>query len=124
MIFVDTSVWLAFFREKDSFHSLAKEIMLEYETHEIGISVFILEEIITVLTYKEGKQYGKMFVNFVLENNNIHILDIDTTELMKYFVHVNKKVSFADISLLFLAKRYHGTLVSFDKELNKIAKAV
>lgn len=124
MIFIDTCVWLAFFRERDEFHSLAKELILEYQQQNIWINVLIIEEIVTLLTYKEWKKCWDMFIDFLDENSNIHIYDFNINELLSYYKIFNNKISLADISLVYLAKNYWWSILTFDKELNKIAKRI
>lgn len=59
--------------------------------------------------------------NKIILDSNIFIVNNDALTEIQFFKKFKKtKISFTDISLLYLAEKYQALLFSFDKQLIKI----
>lgn len=63
------------------------------------------------------KKLADLFIEDVLNAYNIIVTQWDTVEEMKYFKKIKSKISFTDISLLYLSEKNKSILVTFDKQL-------
>lgn len=120
MIILDSSIWIAFFNFEDSQHQNAEEVILKI-SKDLVIPEYVITEVCTVLTQKINKQATNKFLDFIFSNSDIKILysgvDFFQPVLMLYQKLVDNKLSFIDISLLYLSRQYE--VVTFDKKLEK-----
>ena len=71
---VDSSVLVAFFRQKDCFHGQAVK-WLETQRNFL-ISDYVLLEVSTVLQIKEGHKAALEALNFLIFNKDIEVLKL------------------------------------------------
>lgn len=126
---VDANIWIAYFDITDSLSSRAKKHILDFETSRqpVLLTDFIIQEVVTVLLYKNMSKSVQQFMRYIHEQDYIEIVSIDT-ELWDntiQFIEGRKftpKLSLTDWSLLFLANTYNFLLVTFDKQLSNTSK--
>lgn len=121
-IILDSCVFIALYNENDEFHNEAISIFEFYKDNIILVSNYVIQEVTTVLTYKFWKQKADLFIDDIMNSNNILILQSDTFEEMKFFKTINSKMSFTDISLLYLSIKQDSLLITFDKQLLNLYK--
>jgi len=120
---IDSSVWLSNFISSDTNHNKAVEQFKKLKGNII-LPYCVLLEVSTVLTQKRSKIHADKFIMIVNASNNIEIIDDSFEEEQDYFISHNFPISFTDSALLFLAKKNKATLITFDKQLNKIYKSL
>ena len=128
----DSSVWIAFYKNADTQHKKSVTEIKKWEStnKQCLVSNLIVEEVFSVLTYIGHKKYANQFINFCINNKRITWLDLDKNFIDKINTFSNhdflknKKISFTDFSIIFLAKHFDFEILSFDKELNKTAKKI
>jgi predicted nucleic acid-binding protein len=125
MIILDSNIWIAYLNKEDAQHKKAVSLFEEIDDGVI-ISEYILLEVITVLAMKVNKKVADSFINFVFNNQDIKILpssgELFSNFLKGFLKHKKNNLSFVDISLLVLSKKY--SVFSFDKELEKEIKKI
>lgn len=127
MIIFDSSVWVALFNDKDSQHEKAKNLIVSANKNSRDVIVLpehIVAETASVLLLKSGKETAVAFLEATIDNFRSKILLSDPELFWGTFSlfreKENKKLSFVDVSLLFLSSKYE--VVSFDRELEKAIK--
>lgn len=123
MIIFDSNVWVAFFNKEDSQNKKALEIVIK-EKDNIAITEYIILEVSSILALKAEKNIADKFLEFILNNNNIKVLlssnDFFYNTVENFIKTESKKLSFVDISLLYLSNTCQ--IITFDKDLAKIIK--
>jgi predicted nucleic acid-binding protein len=117
----DTSFLLSLVLTDDTNHAEAVEI---FETMKDNSVFFINEltyvELLTVATYKAGV-IEKDIVKSILNDLGTTFLNSGNTEYINFFEFLDKKISVTDASILYDARRYSLTILTFDREMIKIA---
>lgn len=120
---VDSSVWVALFLDFDTQHRKAEQT-IEKLSGTIYLPYCVIIEVTTVLTYKHSKQLADNFIAYARDNRDIALIDNDTIAEMAFYATIPYRLSFADVSLIFLASKLGATLVTFDKQLEQVAKKI
>jgi predicted nucleic acid-binding protein len=121
---VDSSLFVAFYYEGDSYHTDAVDIMQTIDGADLIVHPYIIQETATVLTYKFGPKTAKNFLDDITNSKNIRISLVDVVSDIQSFLEIKKKVSFADSTLVSLAKRTGANLITFDKQMIALFKAI
>lgn len=117
---VDSSVYVSAFLEDDVHHAKAVEL-LEKISETVLVPYGIFSEVITVLTYKASPERAEAFAQYILSEDHFTLVDGNTFEEYVFWKNFPfKKISFIDISCIFLSLRYSAELLSFDEEQKKI----
>ena len=118
MLFVDSSVLIAFLNEADALHDRA----LAAELGDGVINQLVLAEVANVLQKRVRNKHAALgAVKEVLDNVPIISLENDdVAKCFKVFADNFPKISFTDASLLFQAKKHGARLVTFDEELKAL----
>lgn len=119
---LDSNIFVAYYLEEDSCHEDAKKIIENLDQAEIIVPYCVIQEVSTILTYKSGKINAKHFLNDLEESRNIIIINNDVTAEIEYFKRAKGKLSFTDLSLLYLSRKHKALLLTFDKELIHYSK--
>ncbi len=120
MILVDSSVIIAAFREGETHHSEALEIL--NLAGDILILDYVLMEVGTVLKLREGHDVAARCLDFSTNNENIFIRSLESHELQEtitFFQTHPNKLSFVDTALLVFKRMHQYPLATFDKDLMK-----
>lgn len=118
---IDSSVFIAFYVEVDSCHNDAVAILSEIEPAQLLVHPYVIQEVVSVLTYKLGVSTAKKFISDIQAANNILILPVDIQRDVKSFSARNKKISLVDSVLIDVSLIWQVPLVTFDKELRTLA---
>jgi len=122
MYIIDSSVWVSLFLDFDSNH---KKSILIFETiinSKIILPYCVINEVVTVLTYKWNKNISHSFLNFIKDNNDIFIENDNIFEEIDFFTSISSRVSFTDTSVIMIAKKHWLDLITFDKQMIWIFK--
>lgn len=107
--------------EFDSNHKKAEEIISKLEG-KIYLPYNVIVEVASVLTYKHSKKQANNFLDYIEDNKDIILLENELKSEIEFFKKIDKKVSFVDISLIFLSKRLDLNLITFDSQMISLAK--
>ena len=118
---VDSSVWIALFLDFDTQHKKAA-LFFDNLSGNIHIPYCVVNETATVLAYKHSKQQAGNFLTYIENNNAITLISDNIGEEIEYYKSLTHKISFTDAALLLLSKKLGTELVTFDKQLARVAK--
>lgn len=118
---VDSSVWVALFLDFDTQHSKAERLVARLKG-KIYLPYCVLSEVVTILAYKHSKKQADQFLNFAEQNSSITLVEDKLTEELSFYKSLRTRVSFTDAALLLLSKQTKTKLVTFDKQLERLAK--
>lgn len=120
---VDSSVFVSFYYEGDVNHLEAVRIITGLEQKFLVIHPYVIQEVITVLTYKAGNRVATKFISDIFENApDVFILPLNIREEIESFKILNKKVSLTDSILINLSKTLHLPVVTFDQQIISLLK--
>jgi len=119
MIIFDSNIWIAYLNKSDSTHKQALKLFQETNTKDILITEYLLLEIATVLKQIQGYEFAQRFIQLIIDEN------IPFLESKKFYPQTlllfqslkESKLSFVDVSLLHLSKKYK--IKTFDNDLGK-----
>lgn len=113
---LDSSVWVALYLDFDSNHDKAIGIY-ENIKGKIAITNLVMEEVVTVLTYKHSREQSDNFIKFIISNSDIDFINYDFNNVLSFHLNHSHKISLTDSSLIFLSKKNNTKIYSFDKKL-------
>jgi len=119
----DTSFLISLLDNDDINHAKAIEILkdLVVEESRFFINNLIYSETITVLTYKKWCNELDIIERF-LNKIRINFINSNISDYVNLFKSLRKKVSVADISVIYDSIKYNSIPLCFDKEIIKIIK--
>ena len=120
---VDSSVWGALFLDFDTQHRKAERLFSKLKDR-IYLPYCVLNEAATVLAYKHSKKQANQFLSFVEENHDIDLLEDNSAEEILFYKSLDEKISFSDAALLLFTKRLKVSLLTFDKQLERLARKI
>ncbi len=124
MVLLDSSVIIAYFREIELDHKRAEKIFDEHE--ELIIPDVVMSEVLTILKMKEGLEKAGLAAEFLINGEGIEMIYTDDEIFdasLGDFISQKNKLSFVDTLLLRQSNQQRIPLVTFDKELAKLAKS-
>lgn len=125
-IFVDTSVFVSLWDDKDP--NRIKAIKLQIKLEELGVDVYtssdVIGETLTVISRKIGKKNSTEFIKKIVQSN-VNIIFINEflhKETIRFFKTVkSKNISFIDCSSVVAMKRKKiDVAFTFDKHFKKM----
>lgn len=123
MIFLDTAFLYAYLVKEDVHHKEALKIAKRLEG-EIFVTLDVIKELVTVVTYKISSEAAIQFFNFAKSNEFFRIIGgVEGLfgETMEVFERLERhKLSYVDCSLVAIAHMFDCEIVTFDKELQKV----
>lgn len=120
MVFLDSSVWIAFLNNQDSQNQKSISIFKNIEKEYLEINDYVFSESLTVFRYKKLEKQCKNLIRFLKDFNiNFNISDNQVLALANYYFFKYQKLSFVDCQLLASSKINDAELITFDKELQK-----
>lgn len=114
---IDSSVFVAFYRDVDSLHVEAERIMRELSGETLVVHPYVIQETATVLTYRCGIKIAHQFLADVIAADNIIIPAVDPRYDIDRFMEVDAKMSFTDIALIELARTTGARIITFDRQM-------
>lgn len=121
-VILDSSVVIAYFRKNELDHKRAEEIFSKNEI--LIIPDVVLIEVLTIIKMKEGYERAGQVVDFLLNCEGIMIVPTDEDIFMSaigHFISHDNHLSLVDTQLFKFAKEEQISLITFDKELAKLA---
>ena len=117
---LDTSFLISLYITRDQNHLKAMKMAEDNKNEEMILSDMILFETLTVLRYKgypglDGEAYRELNSNRqvrIFEFNNL-----EKQEIIKRFLNEKRKLSIADISVIYLAQKTVCEMLTFDEEM-------
>jgi len=122
VIIFDTSFLVSFYHTGDSNHAKAMEIATSLENEEKMLPDTILFETITVLIYRAGMETAKNAYFELTSDPKTGFLHFDRQEreeIITELLERHDKLSSADMSVAYLARKMGAKILSFDRNLNK-----
>lgn len=122
MYLVDSNLIIAFFRSSEDNHEKARFFISALE--QFVVTDYILLEVATVLSLKEGVKVARKAIELLKYTKEIFLFRLTDEELEKttqFFMRQKHKISFVDASLIVLAENRGLELATFDKTLSKAA---
>lgn len=120
-VIVDSSVWVALFLAADTQHAKAARLLPQISA-PLYVPYCVIAEVATVLAYKHSKAQANAFFDYLDGNRDITLLDDTLQDEMIFFRRTPQKISFTDAALIFLAQRLHARVITFDRQLERVAK--
>lgn len=120
---IDSSVWVALFLDFDTQHTKAERLFSRLKGR-IRLPYCVLNETATILAYKHSKRQADQFLNFAMENHDIDFVEDSSAEEIPFYKSLNAKISFTDAALLLFTQDVHTKLITFDKQLDRLAKLI
>lgn len=115
---LDSSVLVALFIDGDSSHTRAYEIVSSM-AGRMYVPYIAIEETASILTYRFSKSQADEFIRFIMNDVRVVVVDSMAESDMATFLKTQKKISFADISVMSLASRMGLRLITFDKQMDR-----
>jgi predicted nucleic acid-binding protein len=121
-VVVDSSVLVAFYLTDDSQHDNAVQVLSEVREMNMLLHPFVIQEVVTVLTYRSGVALAKNFVSDVQQADNVFITNLNVEADLSAFKKLRLKISLADIAVVSLASEQKAQLLTFDQQMLAAAK--
>lgn len=125
VIVLDSSFLVPYFRPQDENNRKAISIAAKNDNDQQMLPDIILFETLTVLNYKDGIDLAKQAYAQIANNRQImlHQFDeLEKREIVQTFFSENGKVSVADASVIYLAKKTGSGVLAFDEKIVKALK--
>lgn len=123
VIVLDTSFLVSFYLSEDANHGNALKLAEQNAEETMLLSDVVLFETLTVLNYKADIGRAKEAHDELLGNKSIkffHFNEAEKNEILAQFLAQGKsKLSFADASVIYLAKRGKTKVLAFDEVILK-----
>ena len=120
---IDSSVWVALFLDFDTQHTKAERLFSKLRG-KIYLPYCVLNEVATVLAYKHSKKQANQFLSFIEENHDINLLEDSSTEEISFYQSQSARISFSDAALLLLTGKLSVNFITFDKQLERLARKI
>ncbi|MDO8474153.1 MAG: type II toxin-antitoxin system VapC family toxin [bacterium] len=120
---IDSSVWVALFLDFDTQHTKAERLFSKLKG-KIYLPYCVLNEVATVLAYKHSKKQANQFLSFIEENHDINLLEDSSTEEVSFYKSQSARISFSDAALLLFARKLSVRFITFDKQLERLAREI
>ena len=125
VIVLDTSFLVSFYLTHDVNHEPALKLAEENNPETMLLSEVILFETLTVLNYKGDLQLANEAYSELMANKQIrffHFTELEKDEITELFFKQNVKLSFPDVSVVYLAKKSKSKVLAFDEKIMKALK--
>ena len=127
-IFVDTSVWCAYFVKKDQFHSKALSL-INYYKDDLVTTDYIIDETITLIRKRASFKTASIVANSLISSQLARIIEITRFDLFQALKIFNKysdqDFSFTDCTSFAVIQRLNiKNVFSFDKHFKIFIPAI
>lgn len=120
---VDSSLFVALFLVQDAHHAVATRFFNGSANVRFIVPYAVVRETATVLVYKGSKALADAFLAYVQASTNISLFaDSDMEGEIHTFTGITSRISFTDCSLLHYARAGYGELLTYDKQLARLAQ--
>ena len=114
---VDSSVFIAFYWQKDTQHEKALRVMADLASATLVVHPYVIQEVAAVLTRKLNLAGAKVFLADIAGGSNIDIAWVDAKADIEAFQNISMPLSFTDVALVRLAKASNLELITFDRQM-------
>ena len=123
-IVIDSNVFYASLNTEDTLHIEALKLLEKFSNSIFIVPYSILSEVSTLLSYRQWKEKANDFIKTLKNTDNVFIVSNSIDDDIELFLEINSKISFTDISLISICKKYNAWLATFDKQLIWIYKKI
>lgn len=120
---IDSSVFVAFYRDVDVLHADAERIMRELSEQTLIVHPYVIQETATVLTYRCDIAIAKRFLADIIAADNVVIPAVDPRYDIDRFMKTDVKISFTDIALIELSRTSGARVITFDQQMLALARS-
>ncbi|OIP53322.1 hypothetical protein AUK10_02465 [Candidatus Gracilibacteria bacterium CG2_30_37_12] len=117
---LDSNIFIGAFYEDDSLHELSIKLLSEIQNSKIIVPYCVVQEVSSIFSYRFGKQKADDFLKFLLETDNIELINNDILGEINFYLSFQDSISFTDLSLIYIAQKFSAELLTFDKQLLKL----
>ncbi|MDP2104186.1 MAG: type II toxin-antitoxin system VapC family toxin [Candidatus Gracilibacteria bacterium] len=118
---LDSNVFVGAFYEDDSLHELSVKLLDEVKDAKIIVPYCVVQEVTSIFAYRFGKTKADDFLRFLLETDNIELVNNDVLGEIDFYLGFKENLSFTDLSLILTAEKYSAELLTLDKKLLKLS---
>ena len=122
VIILDSSFLISFYLTEDENHSKALTLAEKSSSETMLLSDVVLSETLTVLNYKKGLEFSKEAYEELMSNKYIKFFrftELEHEEILDLFFKQKFKLSFADSSVVYLAKKSNSKVLGFVRNIDK-----
>lgn len=121
---IDSSVIISAYDSRDPLHDRAINLIDKITEKVFYLHPYVIQEVVTVLTYKFGPEYAKVFLENISKAEDIVVTMVDLKKEIKYFYDLDRKISFTDSTLIKLSKEKNIPILTFDKQIISILNSL
>ena len=123
-IVIDSNVFYASLNTEDSLHKKSLELLEEISKGIFVVPYSVVSEVCTILSYRQWKEKANDFIKMLKDTDNVFIVWNSLDDDIELFLEIDKKISFTDISLISVCKKFNADLATFDKQLISTYKKI
>lgn len=123
-IVIDSNVFYASLNKEDSLNKKSINLLEEISNGIFIVPYSVISEVSTLLDYRQWKTVANDFINFLKSTDNIFLVENSLDDDIDLFLNIDKKMSFTDISLISVCKKFNADLATFDKQLISTYKKI
>ena len=120
---LDTSFLVSLFLAQDSNHQDAEDLAQKNLDEQLLLPEPILHETLTVILYKSGIEKCREVYDRLVHNKQIEVVRFnqnESEEMAEMFLDQKTKLSFQDISVVYLSKKSKSKALAFDTGILKL----
>jgi len=117
---LDSNIFIGAFYEDDSLHELSVKLLYEIKDAKIIVPYCVVQEVSSIFSYRFWKQKADNFLHFLLETENIELINNDVLDEVNFYLSFSDTISFTDLSLILISQKFSAELLTFDKQLLKL----
>lgn len=117
---IDSSVFVALFLDNDQQHAKAMRLFDRWNGM-MYLPYCVVNETASVLMYKRSKAVAEQFFDFLDGNRDVAFVDDNLQEEIVHYRSLPHRISFTDAALIQLSSKLKVKLITFDRQLEKIA---
>ncbi len=117
---LDSNIFVWAFYEDDSLHELSIKLLHEIKDARIIVPYCVVQEVSSIFSYRFWKQKADDFLHFLLETDNIELINNDILDEVNFYLSFKDSISFTDLSLILISQKFSAELLTFDKQLLKL----
>lgn len=114
---IDSSVFIAFYRDGDSQHEKAVRVITDLAGRTLIVHPYVIQETVTALCRKHSYELAKQFLSDVVSGANTIIPHVYIRADIDAFLEAKKRMAFTDIALISFAKQASAELITFDEQM-------
>lgn len=121
---LDSSLLVSFFREADDNNREAARLLKRHENESLVLPESVFFETLTVLIYKGGAASAKAAYEKLTSNKQVlaHYFSMDEKrEIVVQLLAQSTKISFEDMSVIYLARKTDSKVLAFDEKIIRLA---